>query len=150
MNVGISVSRVGGDAQIKIMKKIAGKLKIEHALFRELEAFTQFGSDLDKSTMQRLTRGRVITEILKQPTLRPIPTEQQVALFYAATNGYLDTIPLNTIKQFERDFLEFMRNQKSDLLATIIKVKELTPEIDKALKASCDEFMPIFLKSIGK
>ncbi|MEN6510989.1 MAG: F0F1 ATP synthase subunit alpha [Chloroherpetonaceae bacterium] len=150
LNVGISVSRVGGNAQIKIMKKIAGKLKIEHALFRELEAFTQFGSDLDKSTMQRLTRGRVITEILKQPALRPIPTEEQIALFYAATNGYLDNIPLNKIKQFERDFFEFMRNQKNDLLYKIIKEKDLTEEIDQALKAACDEFLPIFLKSIGK
>lgn len=144
MNVGISVSRVGGNAQIKIMKKIAGKLKLEHALFRELEAFAKFGSDLDKSTQQKLRRGYVITEILKQPILVPMPVEQQIVVFYAATNGYMDHLPVNKVRQFEYELLEFVKNQKQDLLKTILKVKELTKEIEEGLKQACDEFSKLF------
>jgi len=144
MNVGISVSRVGGNAQIKIMKKIAGKLKLEHALFRELEAFAKFGSDLDKSTQQKLRRGYVITEILKQPILNPKPVEEQIVVFYAATNGYMDALPVNQVRRFESELLEFVRNQKSDLLKSILKIKELTKEIEAGLKQACDEFSAIF------
>lgn len=144
MNVGISVSRVGGSAQIKSMKKIAGKLKIEHALFRELESFAKFGSDLDKSTQQRLTRGYVITEILKQNVLVPIDVELQIVLFFAATNGFLDSIPLKQVKRYEEEFFEFLRNQKSELLATIIREKQLTPEIENELQNACSTFASIF------
>lgn len=144
MNVGISVSRVGGNAQIKIMKKIAGKLKLEHALFRELEAFAKFGSDLDKSTQQKLRRGYVITEILKQPILNPKPVEEQIVVFYAATNGYMDALPVNQVRRFESELLDFVRNQKSDLLKSILKIKELTKEIEAGLKQACDEFSAIF------
>lgn len=144
MNVGISVSRVGGNAQIKIMKKIAGKLKLEHALFRELEAFAKFGSDLDKSTQQKLRRGYVITEILKQPILQPKPVEEQIVVFYAATNGYMDALPVNQVRRFEAELLEFVRNQKQDLLKSILKIKELTKEIELGLKQACDEFAAIF------
>ncbi len=144
MNVGISVSRVGGNAQIKIMKKIAGKLKLEHALFRELEAFAKFGSDLDKSTQQKLRRGYVITEILKQPILQPKPVEEQIVVFYAATNGYMDALPVNQVRRFEAELLEFVRNQKRDLLKSILKIKELTKDIEAGLKQACDEFSAIF------
>ncbi len=144
MNVGISVSRVGGNAQIKIMKKIAGKLKLEHALFRELEAFAKFGSDLDKSTQQKLRRGYVITEILKQPVLVPKPVEEQIIVFYAATNGYMDNLPVNQIRRFESELIEFVRNQKSDLLKSILKIKELTKEIEEGMNNACQEFSNIF------
>lgn len=144
MNVGISVSRVGGNAQIKIMKKIAGKLKLEHALFRELEAFAKFGSDLDKSTQQKLRRGYVITEILKQPILEPKPVEEQIIIFFAATNGYMDNLPVNQVRRFESELLEFVRNQKSDLLKTILKVKDLNKEIEEGINLACQEFSNIF------
>jgi F-type H+-transporting ATPase subunit alpha len=144
MNVGISVSRVGGNAQIKAMKKIAGKLKIEHALFRELESFAKFGSDLDKSTQQRLTRGYVITEILKQNILVPVEVELQIVLFYAATNGFIDVIPLKDIKRYEAELFEYMRNQKSDLLATILKEKQLNDKSEAELNEACNAFGKFF------
>jgi F-type H+-transporting ATPase subunit alpha len=144
MNVGISVSRVGGNAQIKAMKKIAGKLKIEHALFRELESFAKFGSDLDKSTQQRLTRGYVITEILKQNVLVPVEVELQIVLFFAATNGFIDVIPLKDIKRYEAELFEYMRNQKSDLLATILKEKQLNDKSEAELLDSCTAFGKFF------
>jgi ATP synthase F1 subcomplex alpha subunit len=112
MNVGISVSRVGGNAQIKIMKKIAGKLKLEHALFRELEAFAKFGSDLDKSTQQKLRRGYVITEILKQPILQPKPVEEQIVVFYAATNGYMDALPVNQVRRLKQNYWNLFETKK--------------------------------------
>lgn len=144
MNVGISVSRVGGNAQIKIMKKIAGKLKLEHAMFRELEAFAKFGSDLDKTTQQKLRRGYVITEILKQPILQPKPVEEQILVFYAATNGYMDSLPVNKVRIYESQLIEFVKNQKSDLLKSILVIKELNKEIEEGLKQACDEFSIIF------
>lgn len=146
MNVGISVSRVGGNAQIKAMKKIAGKLKIEHAMFRELEAFAKFGSDLDKSTLQRLKRGYIITEILKQPILHPMPVEEQIALFFAATNGYFDNLNVNQVLDFEAKFLDFMRDQKSDLLKTIIKEKQISENLEKELTKACESFLAVYLK----
>ncbi len=144
MNVGISVSRVGGNAQIKIMKKIAGKLKLEHALFRELESFAKFGSDLDKSTQQKLRRGYVITEILKQPVLVPKPVEEQIVVLFAATYGYMDNLQVNQVRRFESELLEFVRNQKSDLLKTILKVKELNKEIEEGINSACQDFSNIF------
>jgi F-type H+-transporting ATPase subunit alpha len=144
MNVGISVSRVGGNAQIKAMKKIAGKLKIEHALFRELESFAKFGSDLDKSTQQRLTRGYVITEILKQNILVPINVELQIVLFFAATNGYLDAIPLNHIKRYEVEFFEYMKNHRNELLATILREKQISDQSEAQLIDACSSFGKLF------
>lgn len=146
MNVGISVSRVGGNAQIKAMKKIAGKLKIEHAMFRELEAFAKFGSDLDKSTQQRLKRGYIITEILKQPILHPMPVEEQIVLFFAATNGYFDSLQVNQVRDFEAKFLDYMRDQKSDLLKTIIKEKQISENLEKELTKACENFLAVYLK----
>lgn len=148
MNVGISVSRVGGNAQIKIMKKIAGKLKLEHAMFRELESFAKFGSDLDKSTQQKLTRGYVITEILKQPVLVPMTVQEQIVVLFAATNGYMDVLPIKEIRRFERELLEFAKNQKISTLNKIIEIKELNKEIDGELRQICDEFSVIFKQSL--
>ncbi|MCK5741745.1 MAG: F0F1 ATP synthase subunit alpha, partial [Chlorobi bacterium] len=105
LNVGISVSRVGGNAQIKAMKKIAGPLKLDLAQFRELEAFAQFGSDLDKATQQQLTRGRVLTEILKQKQFVPVPVEKQIALIWTATKGYLDDVPVKMLVKFEAEYM---------------------------------------------
>jgi F-type H+-transporting ATPase subunit alpha len=148
MNVGISVSRVGGNAQIKIMKKIAGKLKLEHAMFRELESFAKFGSDLDKSTQQKLTRGYVITEILKQPVLVPITVQEQIVVLFAATNGYMDVLPIKQVRRFERELLEFTKNQKLSTLNKIIEIKELNKEIEGELHQICNEFSVIFKQSL--
>jgi F-type H+-transporting ATPase subunit alpha len=114
--VGISVSRVGGAAQIKSMKKVAGTLKLDQAQFRELEAFSKFGSDLDAATKLTIERGRRNTEILKQDQYAPVPVEEQVAIITASTRGFLDKVPANKVKQFEKEFLELMRaNQKAVL-----------------------------------
>ncbi|OGU60431.1 MAG: F0F1 ATP synthase subunit alpha [Ignavibacteria bacterium GWF2_33_9] len=147
LNVGISVSRVGGNAQIKAMKKIAGKMKIEHALFRELESFAKFGSDLDKSTQQKLTRGYVITEIMKQNILVPLEVELQIVLFYAVTNGFVDAIPLKNIKRYEVEFYEYMKNHKSELLAAILKQKQISDDMEKELHETCVNFNKYFLVS---
>jgi F-type H+-transporting ATPase subunit alpha len=116
INVGISVSRVGGSAQIKSMKKVAGTLKLDQAQFRELEAFSKFGSDLDASTKLTIERGRRNTEVLKQPQYAPVPVEEQVAIITASTRGYLDKVPVAKVKEFEKDFIELMRNQHRAVL----------------------------------
>ena len=108
VDVGLSVSRVGGAAQIKAMKKTAGTLKLDLAQFRELEAFAKFGSDLDKSTQQQLTRGAILMEILKQKQYSPVSVEKQVAIIFAGTNGYLDEIDVSRIGEFEEKFMDFL------------------------------------------
>jgi F-type H+-transporting ATPase subunit alpha len=116
INVGISVSRVGGAAQIKSMKKVAGTLKLDQAQFRELEAFSKFGSDLDAATKLTIERGRRNMEILKQDQYAPVSVEEQVAIITASTRGFLDKVPVNKVKQFEKEFLELMRaNQRTVL-----------------------------------
>jgi F-type H+-transporting ATPase subunit alpha len=116
INVGISVSRVGGSAQIKSMKKVAGTLKLDQAQFRELEAFSKFGSDLDASTKLTIERGRRNLEVLKQPQYAPVPVEEQVAIITASTRGYLDKVPVDKVKEFEKDFLDLMKNQHKDVM----------------------------------
>lgn len=116
INVGISVSRVGGAAQIKSMKKVAGTLKLDQAQFRELEAFSKFGSDLDASTKLTIERGRRNLEVLKQPQYAPVPVEEQVAIITASTKGYLDKVPVDKVKDFEKDFMEHMRNQHKGVM----------------------------------
>ncbi|GJM27420.1 MAG: ATP synthase subunit alpha [Cyclobacteriaceae bacterium] len=116
INVGISVSRVGGNAQIKSMKKVAGTLKLDQAQFRELEAFAKFGSDLDAATQLTIDRGRRNQEILKQAQYSPVPVEQQVAIIYASTNGYLDKVPLTKVKVYEKEFLAVMTTQHKDVM----------------------------------
>ncbi|MEO1255347.1 MAG: F0F1 ATP synthase subunit alpha, partial [Bacteroidota bacterium] len=117
INVGISVSRVGGSAQIKSMKKVAGTLKLDQAQFRELEAFAKFGSDLDAATQRTIDRGRKNQEILKQPQFSPIPVEEQVAIIYASTKGFLDPVPVAKAKEFQLEFIESMRASGKDALA---------------------------------
>lgn len=144
LNVGISVSRVGGNAQIKAMKRVAGPLKLELAMFRELEAFAKFGSDLDKSTMQQLRRGARLTEILKQQQYSPVTLERQIALVFAATNGYLDEIPVENCREFENEFLELMETKHKALLFSIVEVKDLTDSIKKDLNEVLASFTERF------
>lgn len=116
INVGISVSRVGGSAQIKSMKKVAGTLKLDQAQFRELEAFSKFGSDLDAATKLTIERGRRNTEVLKQPQYQPVPVEEQVAMILASTKGYIDRVPVEKVKAFEKEFIELLRAQNKQIL----------------------------------
>ena len=148
LNVGISVSRVGGNAQIKAMKKVAGPLKLALALFRELEAFAKFGSDLDESTQKQLTRGRVLTEILKQGQFVPIAVDKQIALIVCATEGYLDNLPADSLTRFEKEFYEHLDNVHSELLLDIMKVKELNDDIKSRLIAVIEGFVENFKKTI--
>ncbi len=119
INVGISVSRVGGNAQIKSMKKVAGTLKLDQAQFRELEAFSKFGSDLDAATQLTIDRGRRNQEVLKQAQYAPVPVAQQVAVIYASTRGYMDKVPVNKVKQYEKEFLAVMTTQHKDVMDNI-------------------------------
>jgi len=116
INVGISVSRVGGSAQIKSMKKVAGTLKLDQAQFRELEAFSKFGSDLDAATKLTIERGRRNTEVLKQPQYAPVPVEEQVAMILASTRGYIDRVPVAKVKEFEKEFIGLLRAQSKQVL----------------------------------
>lgn len=144
LNVGISVSRVGGNAQIKAMKRVAGPLKLELAMYRELEAFSKFGSDLDKSTMQQLRRGSRLTEILKQQQFSPVSVDRQIALIFAATNGYLDSIPLENVREFEDEYLDLMETKHKALLSSIIEVKDITDSIRKDLNEVLTSFSERF------
>src|SRR5215212_8883454 len=130
INVGISVSRVGGNAQIKSMKKVAGRIKLELSQYRELEAFAQFGSDLDADTQATLERGARTVEILKQPQFQPMPVEKQVMIIYAVTNGFLDQVPVNEIRAWESSFLDFVGAQYPQVSSGIKQQKALTKEIE--------------------
>ncbi len=140
MNTGISVSRVGGDAQVKAMKQVAGGLRLDMANFRALAAFAQFGSDLDKETQAKLERGRRLTEILKQPQYRPTPLVDQIMLLYAGTRGYLDEIPVERVKAWEEDFLRYAETQYSELISDIEKEEKLTDDIESRLKEAITSF----------
>jgi F-type H+/Na+-transporting ATPase subunit alpha len=140
VNVGISVSRVGGAAQIKAMKKVAGRLRLDLAQFRELEAFAQFGSDLDAATQRQLARGERTVEILKQPQYRPMAVEQQVAMIFTVTNGLIDHIPVNRVRAWEEGFLDFLEAQRHELLAGIREGKVLTDELEAELRAAISDF----------
>jgi len=140
INVGLSVSRVGGAAQIKAMKQVAGTLRLDLAQYRELAAFAQFGSDLDKATQQKLNRGARLVELLKQPQYQPMPVQEQVASLYAGTRGFMDDVPLDAVRKFETEMLEFMRNSKADILKDILEKKALDADIEGRLKAAIEEF----------
>ena len=140
LNVGLSVSRVGSAAQIKAMKKVAGKLRLDLAQFRELQAFAQFSSDLDENTRKQIERGKRITEILKQPQYEPMPVENQVAIIYAVINGYLDGIDVAKVKDWESKFHEYLRTQARGLLNQIRVKGELEGEIEDKLKRFIEEF----------
>jgi F-type H+-transporting ATPase subunit alpha len=140
INPGISVSRVGGNAQIKAMKQVAGRLRLEYAQYRELAAFAQFGSDLDQATQRQLARGERIVEVLKQPQFQPVSVEKQIAIIYAVTNGYLDDVPVADVSRWEQDFYDFMDAKHSGVLESIRRGKVLDDAITESLKAALAEF----------
>ncbi|NLD36155.1 MAG: F0F1 ATP synthase subunit alpha [Desulfatiglans sp.] len=140
INVGLSVSRVGGAAQTKAMKKVAGTLRTEMAQFRELEAFAQFGSDLDKATLQQINRGRRLVEVLKQPQYQPMSSEKEVMILFAAANGYLDKWPENRISEYESRMLEEISIKSPELLKEIREKGQISDELEKRLKSFLDNF----------
>jgi F-type H+-transporting ATPase subunit alpha len=144
LNVGLSVSRVGSSAQIKAMKQVAGPIKGELAQYREMAAFAQFGSDLDASTQALLARGERLTELLKQPQFSPLQVEEQVAVIYAGTRGYLDTIPVKSVQRYESNLLTFLKNEQKSLLSDIASQKKLTDDIEDRLKSALDAFTKQF------
>ncbi len=144
INVGISVSRVGGNAQIKAMKKVAGRLRLDLAQYRELEAFAKFGSDLDKSTQAQLRRGSRLVELLKQGQYVPSPIEEQVVMIFAGTNGYLDELPLEQVQRFEKELLEMIHLKHTEILKEIIEKKDLSEEFTKKLHSVIKEFVASF------
>ncbi|GGD67764.1 F0F1 ATP synthase subunit alpha [Croceicoccus mobilis] len=143
INVGLSVSRVGGAAQTKAMKKVSGSIKLELAQYREMAAFAQFGSDLDASTQKLLNRGARLTELLKQPQFSPLPFEEQTVSIFAGTNGYLDSIPVSAVTEYESEMLSFMRSQHADVLAEIRETKAFDQSKDKTV-AALDAFAKQF------
>ncbi len=140
INTGLSVSRVGGAAQIKAMKKVAGSLKLELAQYRDLAAFAQFGSELDKDTRERLAQGERIMEILKQPQYNPVSVEHQVVILYAVLNKYLTAVPVSEIGQFEKEFLNFIDNNYPEIVDSIRETKDLTEETEAKIVEAIEEF----------
>ncbi|MEC9296159.1 MAG: F0F1 ATP synthase subunit alpha [SAR324 cluster bacterium] len=144
INVGLSVSRVGGAAQVKAMKQVAGTLRLDLAQYREKEAFAQFGSDLDQATQRQLARGQRLVEILKQPQYQPMPWVDQVVSIFAATYGYLDEQPLNALGKFETEFLNFVQTKKADLRKSIEEAGKIDDASETELKSALDEFVQAF------
>ena len=147
INVGISVSRVGGNAQIKAMKKVAGTLKLDLAQYRELEAFAKFGSDLDKSTQRTLSKGERLVELLKQGQYQPVGIARQVLSVYLGTKDYMNDIPVVDIKRFEKEALEFIEVKYNDIFEAIKKEKNISEETDSKIKKAAEEFLNVFKKS---
>jgi F-type H+-transporting ATPase subunit alpha len=147
INVGISVSRVGGNAQIKAMKQVAGRLRLDLAQFRELEAFAEFGSELDRASQAQLERGARVVEILKQLQYEPMPVEQQVMIIYAVTNGFLDDVPVADCKRFEAELLEYLGSTRSAIGKHIAGKGTLTDEIEQQLREAIEEFKKQFAPS---
>jgi F-type H+/Na+-transporting ATPase subunit alpha len=144
INVGNSVSRVGGSAQVKAMRQVAGSLRLDLAQYRELAAFAQFGSDLDQATQRQLNRGKRLTEILKQPQYQPLPVEKQVAIIYAATNGYLDSVPVDRLRQYEEQLYRFFDVHQPGVLKAVSEKKILDDELKAQLNAALEEFSKDF------
>ncbi|MEF8888481.1 MAG: F0F1 ATP synthase subunit alpha, partial [Desulfohalobiaceae bacterium] len=140
VNVGLSVSRVGGSAQTKAMKKVAGTLRLDLAQYRELAAFAQFGSELDKSTQAKLERGKRMMELLKQDQYQPMPVQDQVAVLFAGSRGYMDDISEESVRKFEKEFLDFMKNSKPDVLDEIKQKKDMDQELESKLASAAEEF----------
>jgi len=140
ISVGLSVSRVGSAAQIKAIKQVAGKVKLDLAQYRELAAFAQFGSDLDATTRARLDRGQRIVELFKQKQYNPIPVEEQVAVMWAMQNGYIDPVPVERVKEFQTKLQDYLQTRKESLLASIREKKQLDGELESQLKSALEEF----------
>jgi F-type H+-transporting ATPase subunit alpha len=145
LNIGISVSRVGSDAQTKAMKKVAAPLKLELAQYRSLAAFAQFASDLDKATRDQLTRGEKLSEVIKQPQYQPVPLEHQVAILFIATTGLLDDVPTARVSDFELQFNRFLETEQPEVMRKIAKSKALDDSSAAALEAAANEFRKTFL-----
>ena len=144
INVGLSVSRVGGAAQTKAMKQVAGKLRLELAQYRELEAFAKFGSDLDKSTQAQLNRGMRLVELLKQPQYQPMPAEKEIMSLYSGTRGFLDTIPVEKVGQYEQQMLAFVERKYPEILAEIKEKNTIGDSLDEKMAAALKEFAGVF------
>jgi F-type H+-transporting ATPase subunit alpha len=145
INVGISVSRVGGNAQIKAMKKISGRLRIDLAQYRALEAFAQFGSELDKASQQQLARGARVVQVLKQPQYRPVPVERQVVYIFVATGGFLDEYPVEDARRFVEEFGQSFESRHKDVLQTISQTGDLSDETEATLRSAIEEFRQTFV-----
>jgi F-type H+-transporting ATPase subunit alpha len=145
INVGNSVSRVGGSAQIRAMRQVAGSLRLDLAQYRELAAFAQFGSDLDKATQAQLNRGRRLVEILKQPQYQPLPVEKQVAIIFAATRGFIDPVPIEDVRRYEEDLYRFLETRHPAVLQGIESKKILDDDIKGALEGALKEFSQQFM-----
>jgi F-type H+-transporting ATPase subunit alpha len=148
INVGLSVSRVGGAAQVKAMKQVAGSLRFDLAQFRELEAFAAFGSDLDKATQQQLTRGTRLVEILKQPQYRPLPLEKQVTILYAGTKGYLDKYPVDVLGKYEAGLYSFIESKHPQIFSELAEKKVISDELDKTMAKALSEYDEEFKDTI--
>jgi len=148
LNVGISVSRVGGAAQTKAMKAVAGKLRLDLAQFRALQAFAQFSSDLDPATKQQIERGKRVTEVLKQPPYSPVPVEEQVVILWVVTNGFLDEAEVEKVKEFEEKYIAHLKLRAKKLLSEIAEKKELDEKMTKELEKTTKEFVNIFTRSV--
>jgi F-type H+-transporting ATPase subunit alpha len=144
VNVGISVSRVGSAAQTKAMKKVAGKLRLELAQFRELEAFAQFSQDLDADTKKRIEKGRLMVEVLKQDKHVPIPFERQVIIMYVALQGLIETLKPGKVQEFEREFIGFLDRQQKDVLEAIRTSRDLSKESEEGIKSAVTTFKKDF------
>jgi F-type H+-transporting ATPase subunit alpha len=144
INVGLSVSRVGGAAQVKAMKQVAGTLRLDLAQYRELEAFAQFGSDLDKSTQDQLNRGMRLVELLKQPQYAPMSMAQQVMALYAGTRGFLDKYPAEKVGEYERQMLEFIEQKHPDVFNDLTEKNEINDELDEKMNKALTEFDEVF------
>ena len=145
INVGLSVSRVGGSAQIKAMKQVAGTLRLDLAQYRELAAFAQFGSDLDPATQRQLARGGRLVEILKQGQYKPLSVEKQVLIIYAATNGYIDAYPIGALRKYEDELDAFLETRRPEVLKELAEKKALDDDMKKKLNAALDEFKELFV-----
>ena len=147
ISIGKSVSRVGGAAQVKAMKQVAGPIKLELAQFRALEAFAAFASDLDKTSQQQLSRGRKLIELLKQGQYQPVKVEEQVAAIFAVTNAYTDMLPDTDVKRYETEMIEFLKQKYSAILKGIEEKKQVSDDIKKDLVTALKEFAAIFKPS---
>ncbi|MDP2971021.1 MAG: F0F1 ATP synthase subunit alpha, partial [Deltaproteobacteria bacterium] len=145
VSVGLSVSRVGGNAQIKAMKKVAGMLRLDLAQYRELVTFAKFGSELDKATQAQITRGERLVEVLKQPQYTPMPVEDQIMIIFVAENGYLDDLPVDRVKDFEAGFYPFVREKYPQIPKEIRETKQLSDEMSKLLHQAAQEYKKNFV-----
>jgi len=144
INPGISLSRVGGNAQSKAMKKVAGMLRLDLAQYRELETFAKFGTELDKETKKQLARGEKIVEVLKQGQYVPMEVEEQILIIFALTNGYLDDIEINKIQQFEQEYLKFIRTVRPKIIKELKSKKDIPEELEKQIREAIDSFREKF------